>query len=238
MVASSITRTSRIEILHKTEGVNMSRNFPSCRFTITFACLLLGLAVVAPRAAHGQFLQGTISGNVTDPSQAALVGAKVVVTEQGTGLVRETVTNSAGVFTLPSMPPGTYTVTVSSSGFPPYTRTGVVVTVQTVTRVDAALSVGGVNESVTVSAEAAVLQTDRADVRFEIGGQNLANLPVPIGRNYQMLFVTLPGVSPPQSAHSFAANSARSLAFTVNGGDGNTNQTPHPRARPPGVQLT
>lgn len=225
MVVSSVSRTPKIEILHKTERDNMSRDFPGCRFIMTFACLLLGLAVVAPRAARGQFLQGTIDGNVTDPSQAALVGAKVVGTEQATGLVRETVTNSAGVFTLPSMPPGTYTVMISSSGFQPYTRTGVVVTVQTVTRVDAALTVGGVNESVTVSAEAAVLQTDRADVRFEIGGQSLGNLPVPIGRNYQMLFVTLPGVSPPQSAHSFAANSARSLSFTVNGGNINTNDT-------------
>ena len=137
----------------------------------------------------------TIDGNVTDPSQAALVAAKVVVTEQANGFVRETVTNSAGVYTLPNLPPGTYTVTISSSGFQPYTRTGVVVTVQTTTRVDAALTVGGVTENVTVSAETAVLQTDRADVRFEIGGQSLNNLPVPIGRNYQMLFATLPGVS-------------------------------------------
>jgi hypothetical protein len=102
---------------------------------------------------------------------------------------------------LPNLPPGTYTVTISTSGFQPYTRTGVVVTVQTTTRVDAALTVGGVSENVTVSAEAAVLQTDRADVRFEIGGQSLNNLPVPIGRNYQQLFKVIPGFSPPQSAH-------------------------------------
>ena len=99
------------------------------------------------------------------------------------------------------------------------------VTVQTTTRVDAALTVGGVSENVTVSAEAAVLQTDRADVRFEIGGQSLNNLPVPIGRNYQMLFVTIPGVSPPQSAHSFAVNPTRALSFTVNGGNTNINDT-------------
>jgi hypothetical protein len=91
--------------------------------------------------------------------------------------------------------------------------------------VDVALTVGGVNESVTISAEAATLQTDRADVRSEINGQTLGNLPVPIGRNYQMLFVTIPGVSPPQDSHSFGANSTRSLQFTVNGGSIYTNDT-------------
>jgi hypothetical protein len=195
------------------------------RFVITSACLILGLAAVAPRAALGQFLQGTIDGNVTDSSQAALVGARVVVTEQNTGFQRETATNAAGVYTLPELPPGTYTVTISSQGFQPHTRTGVVVTVQTTTRVDATLAIGALNASVTVSEEAALLQTDRADVRFEIGGQSLNNLPVPIGRNYQMLFVTLPGVSPPQSAHSFAVNPTRALAFSVNGGNTNINDT-------------
>ncbi|MCU1261816.1 MAG: Outer rane receptor for ferrienterochelin and colicin [Bryobacterales bacterium] len=203
----------------------MSRDFPYRRVTRGCVLLLLGFAVIAPQVARGQLLQGTIDGNVTDPSQAALADARISIVEVATGFSRETVTNSAGAYTLPNLPPGTYTVTISSAGFQPYKRTNVTVTVQTVTRVDAALSLGGVNESVTVSGDTAVLQTDRADVRFELGGQSLSKLPVPIGRNYQMLFTTIPGVSPPQSAHSFAANSSRSLAFTVNGGNVNTNDT-------------
>ena len=203
----------------------MSRDFSHCSSIMTLACLFAGLTAVAPRTARGQFLQGTINGNVTDVSQAAIVGAKIVVSEQATGLVRETETNAAGFYTLPNVPPGSYTVTINSPGFQPQTRTGVVVTVQTVTRVDVALAVGEVKENVTVSAEAAVLQTDRADVRFEIGEQTLKNLPVPIGRNYQMLFVMLPGVSPPQTAHSFAVNPTRALSFSVNGGNVNTNDT-------------
>ena len=55
--------------------------------------------------------------------------------------------------------------------------------------------------------------------------KSLKELPVPIGRNYQMLFTTIPGVSPPQTSHSFSANSSRSLAFTVNGGNVNANDT-------------
>jgi hypothetical protein len=203
----------------------MNRDFSGRRFLITSACLLLALAVVAPRAARGQLLHGTVNGNVTDPSGAAVAGARVVATDQATKFVRDAVTNSAGVYTLLDLPPGTYTVTVTFLGFQTYTRTGVEVTVQTITRVDVALTVGGVNESVTISAEAATLQTDRADVRSEIGGQTLGNLPVPIGRNYQMLFVTIPGVSPPQDSHSFGSNSTRSLSFTVNGGSMFTNDT-------------
>ncbi len=203
----------------------MILNFSCLRSSVSFACLILGLAAVTPPVVHGQFLQGTIDGNITDTSQAALVGAKIVAIDQATGLVRETVTSAAGVYTLPNVPPGTYAVTISSPGFQPHTRSGVVVTAQTVTRVDAVLSVGEVKENVTVSAETVVLQTDRADVRFEIGEQSLNKLPVPIGRNYQMLFVTLPGVSPPQTAHSFAVNPTRALAFTVNGGKSDINDT-------------
>ena len=85
----------------------MIRSFSCLRSSVSFACLILGLAAVMPPAVHGQFLQGTIDGNITDTSQAALVGAKIVAIEQATGLVRETVTNAAGVYTLPNVPPGT-----------------------------------------------------------------------------------------------------------------------------------
>jgi hypothetical protein len=195
------------------------------RLLVVYACLFTAFEIVAPRVAWAQLLQGTIDGNVTDPSQAAVSGARVVVKEGATGFERATVTNAAGIYTLPPLPPGTYIVTITSSGFQTYTRTGVSVIAQTTTRVDAALSVGAVSENVTVSAESAVLQTDRADVRFEIGERSLNSLPVPIGRNYQNLFVTIPGVSPPQSAHSFAANPTRAVTFTVNGGNANINDT-------------
>src|SRR5436305_4542051 len=169
------------------------------------ACLWIApILWIAPELARAQLLQGTIDGNVTDSSGAAVAGAKVIATDQATGFVRDTVTSSTGAYTFPILPPGTYTITISSSGFQTYTRTGVEVTVQTVTRVDVSLSVGAVSENVTVSAQAASLQSDRADVRSELSGKVLESLPVPIGRNYQMLFTTIPGVSPPQNSHSFS----------------------------------
>jgi hypothetical protein len=185
--------------------------------------VLVASLAVGPAAA--QLLQGTIDGNVTDSSKATIVGANVTARNQGTGFVRSARTNSVGEYSLPDMPPGTYGVTISSPGFQTYTSTGVVVTVQTVVRVDAVLTIGQVNQTVTVAANAEALQTDRADVHTEISGNLLSEAPVPIGRNYQMLFTTLPGASPPQTGHSFGANSTRSLSFTVNGGNVNANLT-------------
>ena len=190
----------------------------SCAFYISS---ILCVAFVIP--ARAQLLQGTITGNVRDPSSAVVVGAKVTATEQATHFVRETVTNSVGAYTLPDLPPGTYTVAATATGFENYNLTDVSLTVQAVVRVDVVMTVGGVNQSVTVAAEAAALQTDQADVHSALGQKDLNNLPVPIGRNYQMLFITVPGVSPPQSAHSFGSNSTRSLNFTVNGRSVNSN---------------
>src|SRR5271168_3679611 len=88
--------------------------------------LLAGLsALVSVRPAQAQLLQGSITGNVTDASQAAVAGAKVVATEQTTNFSRDTTTNAAGVYNLPTMPPGSYTVTVTAPSFQTSAVTGV-----------------------------------------------------------------------------------------------------------------
>ncbi len=104
-----------------------------------------------------------------------------------------------------------------------FATTGVRVSEDNVLRVNSLLEVGQVTDTVTVSAGVAVLQTDRADVRTEIPAAQLENLPVPVGRNYQSLFVTVPGISPPENMHSVAVNPARGLAFSSNGTTRNAN---------------
>jgi hypothetical protein len=183
--------------------------------------LLGGSALVSP--VQGQLLEGSITGNVTDASQAAVADAKVVVTNQQTNFSRDTVTNAAGAYNIPTLPPGAYTITVTASGFQTFTVTGVTVSPEEVTRRDVSLSVGQLSQNVTVAAEVNNLQTDRADVRDDLNSNLLSNLPTPIGRNYEMLFQTIPGVSPPQNSNSFTANSNRGLTFTVNGGATGTN---------------
>jgi hypothetical protein len=201
----------------------------ACRWTqrkwlLMLSCGLFGL--FGPGQARAQLLQGTIDGNVTDPTQAAVAGATVVVTNEQTNFTRDTLTNSSGGYTLPTLPPGGYTVKVTMSGFQTYTQTGVVVAINSVTRVDVTLNVGQVTESFTVAAQAGNLQTDRADVRTDLGTQVLNSLPVPLGRNYQMLLpVMVPGVSTPSSGGSFAANPSRAVPVGFNGASGWGNNT-------------
>jgi len=81
---------------------------------VRWLAIFVGFAIVAGSGARAQLLQGTIVGDVVDSSQAAVVGAKVVATSQQTNFTREAVTNSAGAFDLPGLPPETYTITVSA----------------------------------------------------------------------------------------------------------------------------
>ena len=174
---------------------------------------LTAILLVAPFRCPAQLLQGTIDGNVTDPSGAAIAGATVRVTNQATAVGREATTNSLGEYTLPTLPPGTYDLTVSASGFTAFSQKGIVVRGNEVTRMDAAMVVGAVNQNITVSATAAALQTDRADVHTDVTTRSLNDLPTPLGRNYQLLLpVMVPGVATPSSGGSFAANPSRAVS--------------------------
>src|SRR5256712_5549095 len=181
------------------------------------------LTLVAPDGVRAQLLQGTIDGNVTDSSQATIPDAIVTARDQQTNFSRETKTSSVGGYSLSGLPPGTYMITVSSAGFQSYTQTGIAVTPNTIRRVNVTLTVGQVTESATIVASAAALKTDRAEIRPDVTRNTLTNVPVPIGRNYQLLMPTLPGVSYAENGNSFAANPTRSVNFSVNGTPTNIN---------------
>jgi hypothetical protein len=126
---------------------------------------------------------------------------------------RQAVTDGQGGYDFPSVQTGTYTVTVSQSGFRTTTRRDVMVTLNNRTRIDLVVGIGEMAEAVEVTAEAALLKTDRAEVSMELTSRPLQNLPVPLGRNYQNLFRVLPGITPPENAHSVPSNPSRSMVF-------------------------
>jgi outer membrane receptor protein involved in Fe transport len=185
--------------------------------------LVLAAAAAWPARVAAQVRYGSIVVEARDSSGSAVPGADVTITEARTNLSRSGVTNTVGLATFATIPPGTYSVRVNLSGFKEFITTDVIVSEDTVMRVGSVLEVGRVTDTVTVSATNAVLQTDRADVRTEIPSAQLENLPVPVGRNYQNLFVTVPGISPPENMHSVAVNPARGLAFSSNGTTRNAN---------------
>ena len=194
------------------------------RACCVMACLALALmATLASEQLQAQILYGTLVGNVTDSTGAVIPGAQVTITNEGTGASRDGEANAAGGYQFPTVSTGTYRVEVRSDGFSTFTTTGVVVGVNNVTRVDVELQIGEVTEVVEVSAAVAQLQTDRAEVRAEVGTKELQNVPVPLGRNYQMLLQTLPGFSPPRNAHSVPANPTRAVRYSVNGTTEQTN---------------
>jgi hypothetical protein len=167
--------------------------------------------------AHAQVLYGSVVVDVRDESGGDLIGAEVTLVQTDTNWTRSGTTNERGTASFPTVPLGTLSVRVALPGFSESLTSDVRVTQDNVTRVQTTLTIGQLTDTVSVNAGVAVLQTDRADVRTEIGATQLQNLPVPLGRNYQNLFVTVPGISPPENMHSVAVNPARGLRFNSNG---------------------
>lgn len=185
------------------------------------AALLIALAL--PQLGAAQVLYGSMVGNVRDNSDAAVSGATVKIVHKETGQARETVTNSDGAYNFPTVQTGRYEIVISKQGFKTVTLDNLEVTLNNITRSDMKLEVGALSETVSVTADATLLQTDRAEVRSELTSKTLLNLPIPPGRNYQQLFRSLPGINPPVNAHSVPTNPSRSLQYNVNGTTSSSN---------------
>ena len=147
-------------------------------------------------------MTGTLLGNITDSSGAAVPGATVTATDVGKNISRNVVTNETGYYIFTSLPNGTYTVEAELQGFKKMARQGVKVDVNTTVRVDLALSVGQMTEEVTVSAETPALQTDRTDTGRILESKMVSELPLTFNRNFQSLSMTVPGITRPHREHS------------------------------------
>jgi len=189
---------------------------------VILVCVLLG-ALVQPAAA--QVLYGSIVGTVTDQTDAVVPKATVTITSKATGLLRETTTDDAGRYSLLSVLAGSYDLRVTASGFKPQIMTDVSVVINTVSRVDVRLEVGALTEQVTVAAAATLLQADKSDVRHEITGTAMVNMPLPNYRNYQSLLAFIPGTAPLEFQNAMVDTPARALTTTVNGTPRNNNNT-------------
>ena len=139
--------------------------------------------LLLPALVLAQSDRGTITGTVADPVGAMVPSAKVVATRVETGAVYQTATTSTGNYTIPSLPVGTYDVSVESPGFVKYIQQGISVQTVQIARVDVVLKVGSASESVTVNADAPLLRTENAEQSQTVSGDQVNNLPLTYAGN-------------------------------------------------------
>ena len=169
-----------------------------------------------PAELSAQAVRGTLLGTITDQAGLALPGAAVTATEVNTNIAATTVTNESGFYTF-TLRDGVYRVDAELSGFKKTVRQGIEVDVNTTVRVDLRLEVGVVEESITVTAQTPLLQTDRADTGRIIEGMQIQAVPLGFNRNFQGMLVTVPGATRPFRPHSEFFNAQDSLSTNVNG---------------------
>jgi hypothetical protein len=175
------------------------------------------LLLVFSGLVYGQAVTGSLLGTVTDSSGGSVANAKVTITQVNTGISRTMQTNDSGNYTFPTLEPGRYRVSVEQAGFRTAVKEGVDLLLNTTVRADLVLQPGAVNETVTVTAEVPILQTDRSDTGRKIEAVQIANMPLGYGRNFQGLLNLVPGTSRSFQPHSEFFNSQGALTTQVNG---------------------
>src|SRR5689334_17840531 len=120
---------------------------------------------------------GTFSGQVTDPTGAAVSNAQIKVIDQSTGIVTIKKSASDGYYTVPLLKPGTYSLEVSAPGFATSAKKDIVLQIQQVIQQDFQLQVGDIQQQVTVEASAALLNTESTEVGNVISQESVQQLP-------------------------------------------------------------
>jgi outer membrane receptor protein involved in Fe transport len=154
--------------------------------------LTLVICLLTPFAAFAQLTTGSITGTVTDDSGAALPGVTVTAKNSATGVSRSTVTESDGSFNIPLLQPGTYEVSGALDGFRPSVARNVAVNLGVSVDIKLKLAVG-VSETMTVTADAPLVETTKSEVSSVVNETYIENLPVN-GRNFIDFVLTTPGV--------------------------------------------
>ena len=185
-------------------------------------CIALLLAFTSSSTA--QEFRATVRGQVTDSSQAALPGATVTVRNQETGEVATATTNNDGSYTVPFLRPGLYSVTVELEGFQKFTQTDMRLQVSQVAEINPKLGVGGIAESVNVSAESPLLETSNANRGTVIDQARIAELPLQ-SRSPMALAVLVAGVNyNAQAVYLRPFDNGALAAWSMNGGASSNNE--------------
>jgi hypothetical protein len=162
---------------------------------------------------------GSVVGTITDASQAAIPGTPVTLTSVSTAEHRPADTDANGNYSFTSVPPGEYRIDIEKPGFKHFTRT-IDVQVDTVVRADARMELGDISQTIEISSQAALLQTDSASLSQVVEGRQVLEMPLN-GRNVLNLAALVPGVVPQGGTAGSLVNNQNSSSFTNPQGWGN-----------------
>ena len=191
--------------------------------SILVAAVFLVLTVAIPAFGQGGAL-GSISGRVMDPSQAPVPDASIAVINTKTGLSYAVATTAYGYYTVRFLPPGTYSVSVSKTGFQKSVQPNTVVATATSPTVNFTLSLGAVSETVTVTEQVAQLETQNADKGSIIDNVRMSNTPTQ-GHNIMGITWAAAGVTVATNAKSFTPyDNSGSTSISISGGQVKSNE--------------
>ena len=193
---------------------------------------LLIVLITCAAALWAQRDLGTITGTITDPQGGVIPNAKVTITEDATGLTYTVITGADGQYIRPALKPGTYSIEVEAPGFRRAAQKNIVLTAGDRVGINLTLSVGEVTQSVEITADAPLLQTESTIVGANINSKQMVELPLGGQRTFTFLARLSPGVVPAEPGArdavggGFSANGVRSNGqnnFLLNGVDNNVN---------------
>jgi hypothetical protein len=161
--------------------------------------VLVGTCLWSGAPAFAQSFQGGMRGAVKD-AQGVIPGVTVTLTNEATGVIRDTVTNDSGEYSFPALDPGNYTVKATVAGFKGFERRGIRISTQTFVTLDVTLEVGTLEETITVTADAPLIETSNASHADVLDAKTLETLPS-VGRNVFLMAVTVPTVQSSGDTH-------------------------------------
>jgi hypothetical protein len=183
----------------------MNKNFVSAAFAIALLAF----------SAHSQRITGSLGGTVHDPTGAVVPGATVQIENTGTTATLQLMTDEAGRFMAPSLTPGEYQVTIDAKGFKRAERKGLTLDVDQTINLDLALEVGESTESVVVTAEPPLVESQSSDMGQIVSARSIDNLPLNQRNPFSLIMLT-PGVT------GSVGSTFTGLQFNVNGGRSGT----------------